>query len=292
MLGTLFFTCFDVVYRHLCFSPHILSQPDAIEKIITQRLSLARFGDGELNVMLGGDINFQHATPLLSEKLRAVFLSNDSRVLVGIPDIFEHLERYNDAEQKFWSYHLRFRRWHWYRFIRRSQWYASTFLSRFYSMEFDAQLANVRLKMLQRMWEGRNLLFVEGADTKLGVGNDLFQMATSIRRILCPAKDAFSSYDAILTATVKEAQAEDIIILALGPTATVLAADLCKSGLQALDLGHIDLEYEWYCQRVSTKTGIKGKFSNEAFLSHISDVEVDGELSDDTYSHQVVAVIA
>lgn len=291
MLGTLFFACFDSVYRHLCFIPHILSHDDAVEQIVSRRLSLARFGDGELKVMLGADINFQHTTPQLSERLKEVFLSRNSNLLVGIPDVFDHLERYNATEQIFWQYHLRFRRWHWHRYIRRTQWYASTFLSRFYSMEYDAQLAQNRLLLLRRLWEGRNILFIEGSETKMGVGNDLFQNAASIRRILCPAKDAFSSYDSILKATIDVVQSDDLIILALGPTATILAADLCELGLQALDLGHIDIEYEWYLQRVTSKTGVKGKFSNEAFLNHLADVEIEGELSDDSYFKQIVAIV-
>lgn len=291
MLGTLFFTCFDAVYRHLCFMPRIMPHAETVEQIVSRRLSLARFGDGELKVMLGADINFQPTSPLLSRRLKEVFLSQESHLLIGIPDIFERLERYNATEQEFWRYHLRFRRWHWHRYIRRTQWYASTFLSRFYSMEYDPQLSNSRLRMLRQLWDGRNVLFVEGMDTKLGVGNDLFENAASIRRILCPAKDAFSSYDAILKATLNEAQSDDLIILALGPTATVLAADLCRSGFQALDLGHIDIEYEWYLQHATAKVGIKGKFSNEAFLTHMATAEVEGELSGDAYTNQIIAVI-
>lgn len=291
MLGTLFFTCFDAVYRHLCFTPCILSHADAVDQIVARRLSLARFGDGELKVMLGADINFQHSSALLSERLKEVFLSRNSQLLIGIPDVFEHLDRYDSTEQSFWQYHLRFRRWHWYRYIRRSQSYASTFLSRFYSMEYDAHLASIRLKQLRRMWEGRDILLVEGTNSKLGVGNDLFQNAATIRRILCAAKDAFSSYDAILQTTLSKAQPDDLIILALGPTATVLAADLCHSGLQALDLGHIDIEYEWYLQRATAKVGVKGKFSNEAFLGHLADAEIEGELSDEAYSCQIDAII-
>ena len=37
-----------------------------------------------------------------------------------------------------------------------------------------------------------------------------------------------------------------LVLLALGPTATVLAARLVKVGVQALDVGHIDVEDMWY----------------------------------------------
>ena len=44
-----------------------------------------------------------------------------------------------------------------------------------------------------------------------------------------------------------------MIIIALGPTATVLAYDLAKEGYQALDMGHFDIEYEWYLRNATKK---------------------------------------
>ncbi len=291
MFGSLFFACFDTIYRCFCFTPRILPHTDVVEQIVKYRLSLARFGDGELKCIVGRDINFQPASKRLSEKLCSVFQNCSLKLLIGIPDIFEHLERYNADEQRFWRYHLRFSRWNWYRYLHHSHSYASTFLSRFYSMEYDRQLASSRLKVLKQLWDKRNVIFVEGVDSKLGVGNDLFDNTASIRRILCPNKDAFSCYDDIKRITLEMAHTDDLIILALGPTATVLAAELCQSDLQALDLGHIDIEYEWFLQGVSSKTAVKGKFCNEAYLSHLAISEVQGQLFDETYNSQVVAII-
>ena len=40
---------------------------------------------------------------------------------------------------------------------------------------------------------------MEGAYSRLGVGNDLFDGVQSLQRILCPTKDAFSAYHEILS---------------------------------------------------------------------------------------------
>ena len=40
-----------------------------------------------------------------------------------------------------------------------------------------------------------------------------------------------------------------LVLIALGPTATVLAYDLCNAGYQAVDIGHLDLEYEWFLRK-------------------------------------------
>ena len=54
-----------------------------------------------------------------------------------------------------------------------------------------------------------------------------------------------------------------LILIALGPTATVLAYDLCKLGYQAIDVGHIDIEYEWLMMGAKHKVNITSKYVNE-----------------------------
>ena len=82
--------------------------------------------------------------------------------------------------------------------------------------------------MLKQLWEARNVVFVEGAQSRLGVGNDLFDNAASIKRILCPAQNAFDKYSDILQTIQQHVKKDDLLILALGPTATVLAYDLSE----------------------------------------------------------------
>ena len=50
-----------------------------------------------------------------------------------------------------------------------------------------------------------------------------------------------------------------LILIALGPTATVLSYDLNKLGYQAIDIGHADIEYEWYLRKAKKKIPIKNK---------------------------------
>ncbi len=109
----------------------------------------------------------------------------------------------------------------------------------------------------------RDIIFVEGEQSRLGMGNDLFGNANSVKRILCPSKNAFDKYDEILNATCKYADTDSLIIIALGQTATVLAKDLSEKGFQALDLGHVDIEYEWFKKGVCEKVVIEGKYVNE-----------------------------
>jgi len=52
--------------------------------------------------------------------------------------------------------------------------------------------------------------------------------------------------------------------MALGPTATVLAYDLCKAGYRALDIGHLDICYELFLRNEPYMVAVEGKYVNEA----------------------------
>ena len=115
----------------------------------------------------------------------------------------------------------------------------------------------------KEVFSGRKLVVIEGHLTRLGVGSDLFDGATSIQRILCPATDAYDRYAEIISAAL-EAPKDSLFVVALGKTATVLASDLAANGRQALDIGNLDIEYYWFKNRCKIKVPVPGKYTYEA----------------------------
>ena len=138
---------------------------------------------------------------------------------------------------------------------------------------------------LKGLWEGKDIIIIEGVKTRLGVGNDLFTGAKSIKRILGPATNAFDHLDEIRE-KIEEVRTDELVIMALGPTATILAADLSAKGIQAIDIGHVDIEYEWYLRGAQKHDPVPGKYTNEADQgSHVD------ECDDEWYKAQVVSRI-
>ena len=90
-------------------------------------------------------------------------------------------------------------------------------------------------------------------------------------------------YDKIMEEAFK-VEKDVLFLLALGPTATVMAYDLCKAGYQAIDIGHIDVEYEWYLMGAENPVKLKNKYVCEA----VNGDEVDEE-TDTEYLSQVIA---
>ena len=99
--------------------------------------------------------------------------------------------------------------------------------------------------------------------SRFGVNNDLLSDSADIRRIICPPQNAWGKYDEILREVTKYVQTDDIILITLGPTATVMAYDLAMMGFQAVDIGQLDNEYEWYLKNASERTPIPGKMVAE-----------------------------
>lgn len=62
----------DDLYRCCHWQPSILSKEDTLNLVLEQRMSLSRFGDGELKLIDGGSIGFQKVDAKLAERLRQI----------------------------------------------------------------------------------------------------------------------------------------------------------------------------------------------------------------------------
>lgn len=113
----------------------------------------------------------------------------------------------------------------------------------------------------------------------------MFETARSVKRILAPARDAYDKYAEIMEAACKQDK-DALYLIALGPTATILAYDLHKTGRQAIDVGHVDIEYEWFLMGATKKVAIENKYVNEV------DAGLNcREMLDETYQSQIIEKI-
>lgn len=60
----------------------ILNNKETFDKIINERLSISRFGDGELYIMNGGSIGFQYNSIKLQNNLLDCFIDNNNKCLL------------------------------------------------------------------------------------------------------------------------------------------------------------------------------------------------------------------
>ena len=89
---------------------------------------------------------------------------------------------------------------------------------------------------------------MEGEKTHNGVGNDLLDTARSVERIICPPSNAYGAIPAILDACTAYDK-DRLFLLSVGVAAKFLAVDLFERGYRVLDIGNLDMEYEWFVTR-------------------------------------------
>lgn len=243
---------------------NILNTDESIERIKNSNKSLVRYGDGEMSIILGGFINFQKYDEVLSRRLREILKSSESNLEIGIPLAIKNTDGYNNVAKKFWKQNMDTGRMHWKRLCNPNRIYCNASMTRLFR-DYEDKSNSIRwFKNFKQIWNDKDILLIEGSKSKLGINNDLFSNAKSVERIIAPSKNAFDKYDEIL-AVIKERCKGKLVLLSLGPTATVLAYDLCKNGIRALDIGHIQLEYNEFHQYIN-KNKIQIE-SNEKVLS-------------------------
>ena len=264
----------------------VLSIDQSLDYLLEKGASVVRFGDGEMDLIAGRGIVYQEYDPELSARLREIMsMESDERLMVCLSDVFTGLERYSIDAQNFWKVHLYYHLAD-YQEICRAPWYGSTFISRPYIDLEDKTPSAGYFAKLKQLWQDKDLLIVEGLTSRSGVGNDLFDGARSIKRIICPSRNAFSKLESIKQA-VQEHADNRLILTMLGPTAKVLVYDLVQEGYRALDIGHIDSEYEWFQMGATHKV----KLSHKHTAEHNFDQDIEFR-DDQAYDSQIVANLA
>lgn len=232
------------------FHPHIMGTDDTIDHILTTNDSIARYGDGEMVLMLGGNIHFQKFDSSLKERLVEILrMPEQSGFKVGIPMALNSTIGLKKQAADFWHENLKTGKMHWVRFCNWRKSYINSSFTWCYVDYDDKEVAMKSFLKLFELWNGKDILIVEGETSKLGVNNGLFMNASSVKRIICPSINAYDKYNEILE-KIKVLYNDELLLISLGPTATVLAYDIYKMGKRAIDIGHLNNEYREYIEEM------------------------------------------
>ena len=259
--------------------PVIESGQDLLKTILKEKKSLSRFGDGEFEIMRGNNRAwFQSKSDELARRLLEIFRADDKSVVIAAAQNFIGLDELKEwAADDIRLYMEGQTREDIISFFNPNQKYYDAYVSRPYLLRKTPEIAQKIFSLFKQIWKNRDIFMVEGEYGRTGVANGLFEGAKSIRRIVCPAINAWSSYDKILNCVMNNVCKEDLICISLGPTASVLAYDLAKNGYQALDIGQLDNEYEWYLRKAEKRISIKGKMVAEVNDHYEKDESIDME---------------
>lgn len=278
----------EEIYNNRPQIPNIKGFDETIDEIVKQGKSISRYGDGEFDLILGRDNTLQKRNVHLAGRLVEILNSNLNNHIVAIPNVYgafdNRTEEFKECFRKHLSNGGRERE---YALLDMDKVYYDAFISRPYKDYVNKSESAYKFARLKEIWKDRDVTIVEGKKTRMGVGNDLYDGVRSCNRILCPVVNAYDYYDEIIKAVEETSDCDRLIMIALGATATVLAYDLSQMGYQAVDIGHIDIEYEWFVRNSLGAKAIEGKYTNEAPGGRI----VSDDIIDDKYRKEIVRVI-
>lgn len=208
-----------------------------IRAIVEQKASIARYGDGELNLALDANAKAQFRDEKLAKRLREILKDKKSACLVGIPNMYNG----NTAEPGTKAHHFwgnMSKRRYYDALIDPEKQYYSSFITR----PDNAVSINTAeyFDYCRLIWDQRPVVYVCGEGVPFCKDAEYLDNAIVRGQVQGPAVNAWANYQEILTNCLKYPK-DTLFLIRLGPTATVLAFDLCNTGYQALDLGHFGM---------------------------------------------------
>lgn len=228
---------------------------ETIEELIHGDKSMIRFGDGEITMIRGRSLKLQQVEPEIIDGLGRMLGYEHEGMIVTIPDIFGDLSIYRKQSRRFWRDHLLFSRGIYEKYCDTDRVYYNTSVSRFYITLEDQSKCRDWIKGIRQIWEDKDVVVVEGERTHNGVGNDLLHTARRVERIIGPSSDAYAKLDEIMECC-REYPKDRLFLVSLGVAAKFLAERLFLEGYRALDIGNLDMEYEWYLRGAKQKEEI------------------------------------
>ncbi|MGI1729380.1 GT-D fold domain-containing glycosyltransferase [Streptococcus uberis] len=267
-----------------------ITNEELFSEIINEKKSLVRFGDGEIAWIYQESKGYfgQKNSKELSEKLKYALQHPGKKSIIAIPNFFGNFDDYTKSRINAKNIHLSKYGKRWFELLDLNYPYGDAFVTRVYNGRLNSDFVK-DFDNWKKIWDYRNVVIVEGSGTKFGVGNDLLSNAKSLKRIIAPSENAFSKYNEILT-EILNLDNDLLILIALGPTATILSYDLAENyDRQAIDIGHLDIEYEWFLNKTTKPSPVKGKYVNES--GGMSLDELDKEILK-KYKQEITSVIS
>ncbi len=212
-----------------------VASPEETCKTALEIQSFSRIGDGEFNVIIGGRNSFNQSNAALAERLKDICEQGTDRHCLVC------LNNYKiKPEHPAYTWFL----YHGARYLddvlHRVSFASADYGDAYFLLRISQDQNGLKpegLARLKALWNGKKVLFVCNRKSPL-VSDKLgfFAEIATKEFLFVPDKDAFDSYDDILT-DIKKYDTSWQIYLEVGATASVLAWDLSHQGYHALDMG-------------------------------------------------------
>ena len=151
-----------------------MSREKTLNEILYNSKSIARFGDGEFNIIFGKNIGFQEFNETLRKKLLKVLNSSFPNLLVGLMNLVY-------LRNKYWINWIEKNKIKLLKVINKinkNKTYYSSGITRFYSPSNKKYIKNY-ITRFKSIWNNRDILIIEGEKTTK-LSNKIYSMKDRI----------------------------------------------------------------------------------------------------------------
>lgn len=194
---------------------------------VTHGMSIARYGDGEFNLVRGGNCVSQRRVPGVQTELQNILKSSNESLLVAIPRLDPRSPK-NANWVKCSS--------HYYSYLAEDKQYYSAFITRPDSAPWIA--TDDYYAEIEALWRDKDITMVYGSKRSLSLEFPAMKSAKSITVVETDYAHTYLKIGAI-ERQIRQAKNKTVLLMC-GPTATCLAARLAGE-FHAIDLGHIGM---------------------------------------------------
>lgn len=207
---------------------------ETLNYIRENKVSMTRFGDGEMRMMLRFEykLRFQRNSLALRKALRETIeyaQANPKKILLGFPHPYEDthwtgvwVDIWEEAQEIFGK----------------SKTLGDAHVSRpVFFMEHGLE----GVEAWRSIWAGKKVSIITGKGSRFELVSALFDSAASTDFIWSAPVNGFEDLDRVVEEVSKSSS--ELFLISLGPAGTVLAARLAAEGKWALDIGHISDSY-------------------------------------------------
>jgi glycosyltransferase family protein len=218
-----------------------MDEYQTIHHLLTNRASIARYGDGELKLCIGRSAKSQKAGKSIQRRLREILQAGEkTNCLVGIPRIYSNQDQGRMSERK-WRFWKSYTGSTFRGLYSSKKVYGSAFITR---PDAAPEIDCVDyFELVKSIWKDKDVFVMHGKGTGFLKSISLLDGAKKYEVVAGPIIDAHDQHSKLLRTILDRTSNDMVILLSLGPEATVLAYDLATFGRQALDLGHMGMFY-------------------------------------------------
>jgi hypothetical protein len=219
--------------KECIFKIHLFTKKEISEKI-REGKSIIRFGDGEINLLLGLKNHYHSFSPVLQKMLLEIVseYQQNSRYILAIPRFITQSNEYLKTINKF-NVWLPLKVIFWLKFNKNVSYYDAH--SFYYVNYFETVIGPL-------LMDKHVVLVTKQATIEMQSNNPSIPWK-QFTSIAAPQQEALDQYE-IIVSTIDShiahwPQSEVVILFALGPVGKFIAYQFSQKGVQSLDIGKV-----------------------------------------------------